>query len=110
MHVRMYLSTSRACGEGWQLGWAVPPHDLPRTSTHCPTQCLKSQGICEDVPLHVISTLERVAAGVCGSEQECLGAQRTATSSYTTAASATPDDLQCQICLGTLRACVALDP
>ena len=37
-------------------------------------------------------------------------AQRTATSRYTTAASATPDDLQCQICLGTLRACVALDP
>ena len=39
-----------------------------------------------------------------------MSAQRTATSRYTTAASATPDDLQCQICLGALRACVALDP
>ncbi|KAK9845291.1 hypothetical protein WJX81_002548 [Elliptochloris bilobata] len=38
------------------------------------------------------------------------GLQRTSTSRYTTEATATPADLQCQICLGTLRACVALEP
>ncbi|KAK9817719.1 hypothetical protein WJX72_001212 [[Myrmecia] bisecta] len=36
--------------------------------------------------------------------------QRTQTSRYTTAEFSTLDDFQCQICLGTLRACVALEP
>ena len=32
------------------------------------------------------------------------------TSDYTTAESSTLDDFQCQICLGTLRDCVVLEP
>jgi hypothetical protein len=32
------------------------------------------------------------------------------TSRYTTAEASTLDDLQCQICLGTLESCVALEP
>ncbi|GAB4822418.1 hypothetical protein N2152v2_009464 [Parachlorella kessleri] len=35
---------------------------------------------------------------------------RSKTSTYATAEATTLDDLQCQICLGTLRACVALEP
>jgi Zinc finger, C3HC4 type (RING finger) len=35
---------------------------------------------------------------------------RTATSRYTTAEASTLDDLRCQICLNTLRQCVALEP
>jgi len=38
------------------------------------------------------------------------GLQRTTTSRYTTKCTATADDLRCQICLGTLRSCVALEP
>jgi hypothetical protein len=36
--------------------------------------------------------------------------QRVTTSRYTTADASTLEDFQCQICLGTLRACVALEP
>lgn len=35
---------------------------------------------------------------------------RTATSRYTTAEQSTLEDLKCQICLNTLRQCVALEP
>jgi hypothetical protein len=35
---------------------------------------------------------------------------RTATSRYTTAEQSTLEDLKCQICLTTLRQCVALEP
>jgi len=38
------------------------------------------------------------------------GLQRTTTSRYTTKCTATADDLRCQICLGMLRSCVALEP
>ncbi|BDA46284.1 hypothetical protein COCOBI_08-3760 [Coccomyxa sp. Obi] len=36
--------------------------------------------------------------------------QRMTTSKYTTADASTLEDFQCQICLGTLRSCVALEP
>ena len=36
--------------------------------------------------------------------------ERVATSDYTTAESSTLDDFNCQICLGTLKDCVALEP
>ena len=36
--------------------------------------------------------------------------QRTATSRYTTADSSEPGDMMCQICLGPLRSCLALQP
>ncbi|DBA73902.1 TPA: hypothetical protein ACH3X2_009553 [Trebouxia sp. C0005] len=48
------------------------------------------------------------AAAASGSPRRRL--ERTATSDYTTAESSTLDDFQCQICLGTLRDCVALEP
>ena len=35
---------------------------------------------------------------------------RSTTSRYTTAEQSTLDDFQCQICLGTLRSCVAIEP
>ena len=38
------------------------------------------------------------------------GLQRSLTSTYTTAEAATLEDFQCQICLSTLRSCVALEP
>ena len=37
-------------------------------------------------------------------------AQRMATSKYTTARMSTLEDFQCQICLSTLRDCVAIEP
>ena len=36
--------------------------------------------------------------------------QRMATSKYTTARMSTLEDFQCQICLSTLRDCVAIEP
>ena len=36
--------------------------------------------------------------------------ERSATSDYTTAESSTLDDFQCQICLGTVKECVSLEP
>ena len=38
------------------------------------------------------------------------GLQRSLTSTYTTAEASTLEDFQCQICLSTLRSCVALEP
>ena len=47
---------------------------------------------------------------ICASDCNRRKLERTATSDYTTAESSTLDDFQCQICLSTLRDCVALEP
>ncbi|CAD7704362.1 unnamed protein product [Ostreobium quekettii] len=45
-----------------------------------------------------------------GRPQPSQALSRSTTSRYTTAEQSTLDDFQCQICLGTLRCCVAIEP
>ena len=52
---------------------------------------------------------------ICSQPKACRrpvvsGLQRSLTSTYTTAEASTLEDFQCQICLSTLRSCVALEP
>jgi hypothetical protein len=64
-----------------------------------------SAGLCALVWL--VSVVHSPSGGVRPSSAAIF---RTATSRYTTAEQSTLEDLKCQICLNTLRQCVALEP
>ena len=69
--------------------------------------CKTALGVCQTA-----SAVCKTALAVCMTDLAWCRRklERTVTSDYTTAESSTLDDFQCQICLGTLRDCVVLEP